>query len=696
MSGVDLGGLCRQLAAERSRRLVVLAGEREWSRAALPPWLLHQCGRSLALTDVPLPGIESLPAPRVFDYLGTEVDWLVFDAFAGLHPDAFGAAAGMVVGGGLLFLLAPPLHDWPGFDDPDYRRLLPAGAASVDRRFLLRLARLARDDDRVILVEQSGTPAAAFADGPPPAPHPPVAGSDEQRDAVAAVVRVATGHRRRPLVVSADRGRGKSAALGMAAAALLAREPDSRVVVTAPRLDAVETLYRFARKALAAAGAVDAIDRLLFHPPDELVRDRPAARLLLVDEAAAIPVPLLRRMVRDYARVVFSTTVHGYEGSGRGFALRFQRDLDALAPQWRRLELHAPMRWAAGDPLEAFVFRALLLDAGDADFAAPSASPASCRFQWLDRDRLAADEGLLHALYGLLVIAHYRTTPDDLRVLLDGPNVRLLAGFCDGGLAAVAMVAEEGNLPPALAVEVAAGRRRARGHLAAQLLAYRFGDAALAQQSFWRIVRIAVHPAVAGRGIGSAMLAELGAATGPETALVSSFGATAALVRFWRRNGFAMLHVGSRRDAASGAHALLVGRTADNVAAARLAAVAAADLPLLLGDTLADLEPAVVTALAGSGDGTAASAADRNLLARFAAAEVDYESAAAALWRLAAAAWATGALARLAPQPAAALVLRVLQRHSWSQSAAALGLAGRKPLLAVLRAATAELLSAYE
>ena len=56
-----------------------------------------------------------------------------------------------------------------------------------------------------------------------------------------------------------------------------------------------------------------------------------------------------------------------YEGSGRGFALRFQKALDTLAPSWLAVRLQQPMRWAENDPLERFINQALLLDADVGD-----------------------------------------------------------------------------------------------------------------------------------------------------------------------------------------------------------------------------------------------------------------------------------------------------------------------------------------
>ena len=112
---------------------------------------------------------------------------------------------------------------------------------------------------------------------------------------------------------------------------------------------------------------------LRFLPPDLLARAGPPADLLLVDEAAGIPAPLLQALLRRYPRIVFSSTVHGYEGTGRGFEIRFRKILDRLTPDWRALTLTTPIRWASDDPIEALAARALLLD------AAPAPDSGACR-----------------------------------------------------------------------------------------------------------------------------------------------------------------------------------------------------------------------------------------------------------------------------------------------------------------------------
>ena len=75
----------------------------------------------------------------------------------------------------------------------------------------------------------------------------------------------------------------------------------------------------------------------------------------------------------------------------------------------------------------------------------------------------------------------------------------------------------------------------------------------------------------------------------------ASFGATPDLLHFWRRCGLPPAHIGTSRNAASGAHAavVLAGLSPAGIALAELARHRLADaLPTLLAGPLRDLEPA--------------------------------------------------------------------------------------------------------
>jgi len=217
---------------------------------------------------------------------------------------------------------------------------------------------------------------------------------------------------------------------------------------------------------LCGAGCRDAVH---FRAPDELLRNPPDLDLLLVDEAATLPVPMLAALVARWPRMALATTVHGYEGTGRGFDLRFRAILDRDHPGWQQVELTTPIRWAPDDPLEALMNRLLCLDA---DLPEPVAGDREAVYEPIDRERLLADEVLLSGIMGLLVSAHYQTSPDDLRQLMDDPDTELHVLMVDGQPAAVAWVLHEGRLDEALAREVWLGRRRPRGCLMAQFLAF--------------------------------------------------------------------------------------------------------------------------------------------------------------------------------------------------------------------------------
>ncbi|RDH91977.1 MAG: hypothetical protein DIZ77_06670 [endosymbiont of Seepiophila jonesi] len=613
----ELNSLVSRFLANRRlsshRGMLLLSGKPQWSRTVAAELLKRLTfNRSLWIGLDGPPEIDSIPASKATTLLGQEIDALVFDAFSGLDVDALGASSGTVRAGGLLLMLSPPLSEWPGFDDPEYARITVAGYESRDisGSFLSRFVHLLTDDATILQIEQDKPlpplPAVQPTYTPPPVEDPDCQTAD-QLTAVEAVIKVVTGHRRRPAVLISDRGRGKSAAMGIAAARLL-QQGVLQILVTAPRLAAVEPLFQSACSLLPEAecsrGAIHIGEaQLRFVAPDELIHSPLPGDLLLVDEAAAIPSPMLERLLDHYPRIAFASTIHGYEGTGQGFAVRFRKILDQRRPQWRQIFLETPIRWATGDPLERFIFRALALDASPVpDDELQQADPAETVLETLNRDQLAANESDLSDLFGLLVLAHYRTTPLDLRQLLDGPNLNITVLRHQGRIVATALVAREGGFTPATAQAIWAGHRRPRGHLLAQSLSAHLGLETAACLLGARIMRVAVHPALQQQGLGSRMVAAIRQQAEAEGLdyVGASFGATQELMQFWRAGGLLPIRVGIRRGASSGAHSIIVlrptspaGKKMSQQARKRFIS----HFPLLLGDPLQEMEPSLALTL---------------------------------------------------------------------------------------------------
>ena len=606
---------------------------------------------------------KSVLPEKIGALLGQEVLNLIFDAHEGFDADAFAIAAGLVIGGGRFLLLVPPLQQW----------------LDAEQRFLRRLARLL----------EKITPE------PPPSKLPaseaPAVATDEQVQVIEALRHVAHGHRKRPLVVVADRGRGKSAAFGMAAATLLA-EGGRTVLVTAPRRSASLALFRHAALALPDVrehkGGLELGDsRLKFVAPDELLHTLPGCDLLLVDEAAGIPVPMLEKLLLHYKRIAFTTTVHGYEGSGKGFTLRFARVLDRRRPQWKKLLMHEPVRWAADDPLEKFTFRALLLDAEPAAVSGDALPDLhGLVIERLPRDDLARNESLLRQLFGLLISAHYRTTPADLQHLMDAKNLHLWVGWLNEQPVSAMLVAREGPLPQVLHEPIMKGKRRPADNLLPLAVATQCGYPEALGLHCERVVRIAVHPVLQRCGIGSRMLQSLrdSAPRRGVDLLGSSFGATPELLRFWRRNGFEPVRLGFRREASSAAHSVLV---LDSLSPAACKVQAGSRqgfqdrFALQLAEVFSDLSPELVQVLMQVNDssGPLLSPADLAALRAFSDGSRQYLDCLGALYRLALHQLAAGA------EGTEILVLKLLQKRSWQDVAGAMGMSGRKAVSKRLR-----------
>ncbi|GHE22144.1 tRNA(Met) cytidine acetyltransferase TmcA [Halomonas urumqiensis] len=617
------------LASRRWRGLAWLSGDSAvCHRRALaiwragpwqaPLWVAPHAPQELACK-------QWLPPAKARTRLGGEHDLLVFDAVsaeAGFDPDAFGALAGTLRAGGLLVLMTPT--EWGAHPDADYQRLAvhPWRTKSLSSHYLARLCRCLGEDQRIVHWPAARPIQLPVYAGHSPAPATTSTDADCLTDDQARMVWQLTRlRRRRPLVVTADRGRGKSAGLGIACARLLARGQD--LLVTAPAPSALEALFerltvlcptgqRRANRFSSDSASVE------FLAPDELLAQVRAGKAggpgswLLVDEAAALPAAMLAEWLAAFPRIAFVTTVHGYEGSGRGFALRFRVKLERHTPDWQALHLDQPIRWSADDPLEPLVNRMLMLDA-EPVMPANAGEYVHLRHE---RGRLAHDEPLLRASFGLLVQAHYRTTPGDLRHLLDAPGVGVVTLNRHELPVAVLITNDEGGFDAGMAERVARGERRPRGHLMAQSLAAHAGSRDALQGHLRRVQRIAVHPDARRCGLGRQLIEREREHARDEglDLLGASFGADPALMAFWRAQGFRALRLGLTRETATGEHALMVAVPL-NESGQRLVEALTENfqraLPGLLAFELCELAPEVVVALLAEGPAAPLTEQDR-------------------------------------------------------------------------------------
>ena len=378
--------------------------------------------------------------------------------------------------------------------------------------------------------------------------------------------------------LTAARGRGKSAALGMAIAGAVATGY-SNIFVTAPSPENLKTLFDFVLRGFDALGYREHADydiiqatnpelgkcivRLnIFRAHRQTIQyiapsdsnKLGQAELLVIDEAAAIPLPLVQALLGPYL-VFLSSTVNGYEGTGRSLSLKLVQKLreqskaaDAAAANaagaagsgknsaslatgsansrmLRELVLEEPIRYAAGDPVEKWLNALLCLDAANVKSLPPLTGgfphPSECQLFYVSRDTLFSfhkqSEEFLQRIMALFVSSHYKNSPNDLQLMSDAPAHHifvLLGPVRDTTKIPDVLAAIHVSLEGAIsreAVILSAGRgQKAAGDLIPWTISQQFQDNDFPSLSGARVVRIATHPSMQGMGYGSRALQLLG------------------------------------------------------------------------------------------------------------------------------------------------------------------------------------------
>ena len=516
--------LTAQMKREGIRRLLVLSGEEGWCfdhalklRDALPgDWLWIS----------PQPDAENHCSPSALQtLLGREFRHAVFDARHGFDAAAFAALSGTLKAGSWLVLLLPVWEEWENQPDADSLRWSDCPDPIATPHFVQHLKRVLTADNDAILWRQN-QPFSLAHFTPRTDWHPATgAPQPEQQQLLQQLLTMPSG----VAAVTAARGRGKSALAGQ----LISRIAGS-AIVTAPAKAATDVLAQFAG------------EKFRFIAPDALLASDEQADWLVVDEAAAIPAPLLHQLVSRFPRTLLTTTVQGYEGTGRGFLLKFC----ARFPHLHRFELQQPIRWAQRCPLEKMVSEALVFD--DENFThTPQGNIVISAFEqtlWRSEPETPLK------VYQLLSGAHYRTSPLDLRRMMDAPGQHFLQAAGENEIAGALWLVDEGGLSQELSQAVWAGYRRPRGNLVAQSLAAHGSNPLAATLRGRRVSRIAVHPARQREGTGRQLIAGALQYIHDLDYLSVSFGYTEELWRFWQRCGFVLVRMGNHREASSGCY----------------------------------------------------------------------------------------------------------------------------------------------
>ncbi|EIY2765323.1 tRNA cytosine(34) acetyltransferase TmcA [Escherichia coli] len=516
--------LTAQMKREGIRRLLVLSGEERWCfdhalklRDALPgDWLWIS----------PQPDAENHCSPSALQtLLGREFRHAVFDARHGFDAAAFAALSGTLKAGSWLVLLLPVWDEWENQPDADSLRWSDCPDPIATPHFVQHFKRVLTANNDAILWRQN-QPFSLAHFTPRTDWHPATgAPQPEQQQLLQQLLTMPPG----VAAVTAARGRGKSALAGQ----LISRIAGS-AIVTAPAKAATDVLAQFAG------------EKFRFIAPDALLASDEQADWLVVDEAAAIPAPLLYQLVSRFPRTLLTTTVQGYEGTGRGFLLKFC----ARFPHLHRFELQQPIRWAQGCPLEKMVSEALVFD--DENFThTPQGNIVISAFEqtlWRSEPETPLK------VYQLLSGAHYRTSPLDLRRMMDAPGQHFLQAAGENEIAGALWLVDEGGLSQELSQAVWAGFRRPRGNLVAQSLAAHGSNPLAATLRGRRVSRIAVHPARQREGTGRQLIAGALQYIHDLDYLSVSFGYTEELWRFWQRCGFVLVRMGNHREASSGCY----------------------------------------------------------------------------------------------------------------------------------------------
>ncbi|KAL1397317.1 hypothetical protein pipiens_009865 [Culex pipiens pipiens] len=446
--------------------------------------------------------------------LGKTYGVCVLQDFEALTPNLLARTVETVEGGGLIILLLKTINSLKQLYTMSmdvHKRYRTEAHQDVTCRFNERLILSFADCSRCLLVNDDLTvlplssktaevrPVEANAirkssndemleelkeslsDTPPAGPLVNICKTHDQAKAVAQFIdALAEKQLKPPTSLTAGRGRGKSAAMGLASSAAVAFNYVN-IYITSPSPENLVTLFEFVMKGFDALEYQEHTDYTIIRStnPDfnkaiiriNVTRNNRqtiqyispsdahllnAADLLVIDEAAAIPLPLVKAMLGPY---LSRTSTQGCPTPGRLQALYYI---------------------TAGTPALSYH---------------------------------RAAEAFLQRVVSICVSSHYKNSPNDLQMMSDAPAHHL---FCLLGpitkkdqlpeILCVIQVCLEGQISAQSVQNSLARGAKSAGDLIPWNIAEQYGDREFPKLSGARIVRIATHPNYQRMGYGKRAL----------------------------------------------------------------------------------------------------------------------------------------------------------------------------------------------
>lgn len=273
------------------------------------------------------------------------------------------------------------------------------------------------------------------------------------------------------LSVSSPQGRGKSVVMGLAIAGAIALKY-SNIFISSLTYENVKIIFKYLLIGLDVMqfkededydliqslnpkfnNALLGLNIFRDHPqavrfifPGDVENKLEQAELVVIDEAAAMPLPLLKKLLGPYI-VLMSSTIEGCGGSGKylyenmiseinhASSHKDKVSLESLFPtsetsSWKQFKLSEPINYSSKDEVESWINHALCLKA---NVVPPHGcpDPESCRLFYVCRETLFSyekhAENFLQELMALFFCTKRTLSPNILQEIADDENYHI---FC--------------------------------------------------------------------------------------------------------------------------------------------------------------------------------------------------------------------------------------------------------------------------